>query len=259
MAADAPWDPTSYLRHADERSRPMADLLTRVGVDAGLVVDLGCGPGHLTALLRRRWPGARVVGVDSSPEMVARARQDAAAPGVEYRLGDVRSFRPETAPDVLVSNATLQWVPGHLGLLPGLADLVAPGGVLAFSVPGNFDAPSHVLLREHAARAPFAEHTRDVGWPGSHDPEVYLQALSRPGWAVEAWETTYLHVLHGPDPVLRWISATGARPVLAALPDDLRPGFEAGYAAALRAAYPESAVGTVLPFRRVFLVATRVG
>jgi trans-aconitate 2-methyltransferase len=132
---------------------------------------------------------------------------------------------------------------------------VAPGGAFAFSVPGNFDAPSHVLLRDLAAREPYAPHTTQVERPDSHDPETYLALLARPGWRVDAWETTYLHVLSGPDPVLRWVSSTGARPVLQALPDPLRARFEAEYGAALRVAYPEQPHGTVLPFRRVFCVA----
>lgn len=254
------WDPSLYLRHADERSRPMADLLARVPVhDARTVLDLGCGPGHLTPLLRSRWPGAAITGVDASPAMVERACRDASGDGVRYLLADVRDHQPPAPADVVVSNATLQWVPRHLDLLPRLARHVAPGGALAFSVPGNHDAPSHRLLRDVATREPYAPHTRDVDRPRSHDPAVYLDALARPGWDLDVWETTYLHVLHGPDPVLRWISATGARPVLAGLPDDLRPRFEDEYGAALREAYPPRAHdGTVvLPFRRVFVVASR--
>ncbi len=251
------WNPSLYLRHADERTRPMVDLVARVGVDARTVVDLGSGPGHLTALLHARWPDASVTGVDSSPAMVERARREAAAPWVRYELADLRTWEPAAPADLVVSNATLQWVPGHLDLLPRLAGSVAPGGALAFSVPGNHDAPSHRLLREVAARPPYARYAAGVDRPAAHDPDVYLDALADPGWAVDAWETTYLHVLHGPDPVLRWISATGARPVLQALPDDVRPAFVEEYGAALRAAYPERGYGTPLPFRRVFVVATR--
>lgn len=256
----AGWDPTAYLRYADERGRPFADLLARVDVDASTVVDLGCGPGLLTALLRARWPAARIVGVDSSAEMVARARADGTDPGVSYTVGDLREWCPSEPVDVLVSNATLQWVPEHLDLLPRLAGHVAAGGCLAFSVPGNHEAPSHRLLREVSGRAPYAEHVGDVERPDSGDPAAYLDALAGPGWRVDAWETTYLHVLDGPDPVLRWISATGARPVLDALDaagDGLRDRFVAEYGAALHEAYPARTYGTVLPFRRVFCVAHR--
>jgi trans-aconitate 2-methyltransferase len=252
------WDPTAYLGFADERRRPFVDLLSRVPARPRTITDLGCGPGHLSGLLRRRWPDAVIEGVDSSAEMVARAIADNSDPRISYRRGDIRQWKPDAPVDLLVSNAALQWVPGHLRLLPVLAGRVARGGCLAFSVPGNFDAPSHRLLRELSGRPPYAAHTCAVEQPSAHDAATYLHALTAPGWRVDAWETTYLHVLGGPDPVLRWISGTGARPVLHALPDDLRIRFEREYGAALLEAYPEEEHGTVLPFRRVFCVAERV-
>lgn len=259
MTADAPWDPATYLHYADERSRPFIELLARVRCDATTITDLGCGPGHLTGVLRIRWPQARIEAIDSSAEMIARARADHAAEGVIYRRSDLRSWRPEAPVDLLVSNATFQWVPAHLDLLPELANQVAADGTFAFSVPGNFSEPSHQLLREFAARDRYAQHTAEVAYPDAHDPQTYLAALAGPGWQVDAWETTYLHVLTGDDPVLTWISGTGARPVLSALPEGLREEFRAEYGAALRQAYPAQPYGTVLPFRRVFVVARRVG
>ncbi len=251
------WDPERYLQFADERSRPFEDLLARVPGEPRSVVDLGCGPGHLSAVLLRRWPAASLTGVDASAEMVQRARTEAADPRVRYRQADLRHWRPDGPLDLVLSAATLQWVPRHLELLPRLAGWVADGGSLAFTVPGNQGAPSHRLLRELAGRAPYAAHTAGVEYPAAHDPAAYLDALAGPGWELDAWETTYLHVLAGPDPVLRWISGTGARPVLQALPEQLRDRFTADYGAALRDAYPAAAYGTVLPFRRVFVVATR--
>jgi trans-aconitate 2-methyltransferase len=216
------------------------------------VVDLGCGPGNLTVLLAQRWPGARVLGVDSSAEMVAAAP---AGSGVDFAVGDVRTWMPEEPVDVLVSNAVLQWVPGHLDLLPRLLEHVAPGGWLAFQVPGNFDEPSHTLRAELAARSPYAEHTAGVEVPHAHDAATYLTVLRDLGCEVDAWETTYLHVLTGEDPVFTWVSATGARPTLQALPDHVRPRFEAELRARLREAYPERGGAVVMPFRRVFVVA----
>ena len=168
---------------------------------------------------------------------------------------DLRGWRPDRPVDVLVSNATLQWVPGHLGLLPDLVAAVAPGGWLAIQVPANFDEPSHTLRRELEAEPPYAAHTRDLERPASHDPATYLDALADLGCTVDAWETTYLHVLTGDDPVFTWVSATSARPVLAALPDGLREQFVAELKRRLREAYPPGPAGVVLPFRRVFVVA----
>ena len=248
------WDPDRYLTYADERGRPFVELLARVdAADPATVVDLGCGPGNLTALLVERWPGARVVGLDSSAEMIEKAR--ATTPAVDFRVADLREWATGAdRVDVLVSNATMQWVPGHLELLPDLVARVNPGGWLAFQVPGNFDEPSHTIRAELAAQAPYAAHTTGVEVPGSHDPAVYLTALRGLGCEVDAWETTYLHVLEGEDPVFTWVSGTGARPTLQALPDDLRGRFEEEFKRRLRAAYPDRDGRVVLPFRRVFVV-----
>ncbi len=248
------WDPDRYLTYADERGRPFVELLARVGAEQpAQVVDLGCGPGNLTRLLVERWPAATVRGVDSSPEMIAKGAAD--HPDLELSVGDLREWRPAAPVDVLVSNATLQWVPDHLGLLPSLVRAVAPGGWFAFQVPGNFDEPSHTIRRELAAEPAYAEHTRDVAVPSSHDPAVYHQALADLGCRVDAWETTYLHVLTGEDPVFTWVSGTGARPTLEALPPGLRADFEQEFRARLRAAYPPTPHGVLLPFRRIFVVA----
>ncbi len=91
--------------------------------------------------------------------------------------------------------------------------------------------------------------------PASHDPETYLEALTDLGCTVDVWETTYLHVLTGADPVFTWVSGTGARPTLQALPDGLREEFETEFRARLRDAYPDRGHGVVLPFRRIFAVA----
>jgi trans-aconitate 2-methyltransferase len=253
------WDPSTYLQFADQRGRPFADLLARVAAtDPRQVVDLGCGPGQLTATLRDRWPRACVLGVDSSTEMIDRARVHQ-RPGLAFEVGDLRQWRPVEPVDVVVSNATLQWVPAHRSLLPSLVASLAPGGWLAFQVPGNFDEPSHVLLHELAADPRFATATAGVERPASAAPQDYLADLSALGCAVEVWETTYLHVLTGPDPVFRWISGTGARPVLQALDPSRRAEFEDEYRALLRQAYPERPYGTVLPFRRIFAVAQCAG
>ena len=251
------WDPDRYLTYADERGRPFVDLLARVAAESpGEVVDLGCGAGNLTGLLAERWPDAHVVGLDSSPEMIQKAR--ALDQRVDYEVADLRDWRADRPVDVLVSNATLQWVPGHLELLPSLVEAVAPGGWLAFQVPGNFDEPSHTIRRDLAAEAPYVMFTEGVAVPDSHDPAVYYDGLASSGCTVDAWETTYLHVLSGPDPVFTWVSGTGARPTLQALPDDLRASFETEYKSRLAAAYPVRSDGTVLlPFRRVFAVAQK--
>jgi trans-aconitate 2-methyltransferase len=245
-----PWDPDRYLTYADERARPFVELLARIPTRSPTaVVDLGCGPGNLTRLLAERWPEARVTGVDSSPAMVERARAEVS--GIEWQLADVADWHGDA--DVVVSNATFQWVPGHLDLLPRLA--AGAREVFAFQVPGNFAEPSHVLREELAAEAPYRDHTRGLQRPSSHDPETYLRVLQGEGFEVDAWETTYLHVLRGDDAVFDWISGTSLLPTRAALPDDLFERFAEELKRRLRVAYPARDGRVVLPFRRIFVVA----
>jgi trans-aconitate 2-methyltransferase len=263
----AVWSPALYRAFADERERPFYDLLARVGAeDPSFVVDLGCGPGELTASLAKRWPRAEIHGIDSSAEMITAARKlltadkqhtaDGRRGSLSFELGDVREWQPDRPADVLVSNAVLQWVPDHEDLLGRWVKRLAAGGWLAFQLPGNGDQAAYVVLRELIAsarwRSPLAEV--DLNQQGT-DPAGYLDLLGRAGCDVDAWETTYLHILHGEDPVLRWYRSTGLRPVLAALDSVEAELFLADYGALLREAYPAAPYGTAFPFRRVFVVA----
>jgi trans-aconitate 2-methyltransferase len=252
------WDAGQYLRFGGERSRPFFDLIAQVGAaDPGYVADLGCGPGNLTAVLAQRWPDATVVGVDNSAEMIATATRDA-PPGLAnlaFQIGDVRDWRPARPADVLVCNAVLQWVPDHRRLLLNWADLLAPGGWLAFQLPGNVDQPSHAIVRELAQAPRWRGLLADAQLNRqAEDPDAYLDLLARPGFEVNAWETSYLHVLPGRDPVLEWTKGTTLRPVLAALDSEQASAFVGEYAERLRQVYKPHSFGTIFPFRRVFTV-----
>jgi trans-aconitate 2-methyltransferase len=254
------WDPEQYRRFAGQRARPFFDLLARVPAeDPKLVVDFGCGSGELTATLAARWPGADVIGVDSSVAMIEAARSGAQRDGrPSFVLGDVRDWEPAGPADVLVSNAVLQWVPDQLAVLARWAGFLARGGWVAVQVPGNFDQPAHAILRELAASARWRSRLGGVALNRqAADPADYLDLLARAGCAADAWETTYLHVLTGDDPVLEWYKGTGLRPVIDALPAGLAGEFLAEYGARLREAYPARPYGTVFPFRRVFAAARR--
>ncbi|MGD0704673.1 MAG: trans-aconitate 2-methyltransferase [Trebonia sp.] len=259
------WDAGQYLRYGGERSRPFFDLIAQVSASGpGYVADLGCGPGNLTAALAQRWPDARVVGVDNSPEMIAAATETVTGPAaavaanLTFQLSDVWDWRPDRPADVLVCNAVLQWVPGHQELLLKWADLLAPGGWLAFQLPGNFDQPSHTIVSELAEsprwRAPLSglRLNRQAG-----DPADYVELLARPGYRVDAWETSYLHLLQGADAVLEWTKGTTLRPVLAALDSEQAAAFVGEYADRLRQVYKPRPFGTIFPFRRVFAVVRR--
>lgn len=267
MRSSHSWDPGAYGRFADERSRPFGDLLAQVGAaDPAVVVDLGCGHGPMTLELARRWPRARVVGVDQAESMLESARDLDTEGRVEWVQADLRGWDPASlgqAPDVIVTSSALQWVPGHLDLIGGWVESLSAGGWFALQVPGNYDAPSHVLMREVAGtHARAGELTAALDVPSVGEPATYLRLLSRLGCEVSAWETTYLHVLdpgaEDENPVLTWVTATGLRPVLELLEDDEeRRAFVEPYASALADAYPRTSAGVLFPFRRIFAVARR--
>jgi trans-aconitate 2-methyltransferase len=252
------WDPAVYRRFGTERSRPFFDLVGQVGAEKPrAVVDLGCGPGDLTATLADRWPQARVTGLDSSPEMIERAL--ALAGGVDFGVGDVRDWRPGPDTDVLVTNATLQWVPGHRELLDRWARELPAGAWLAMQVPGNFDAPSHRASREVAATAPFAAALDGVLRDAPVDDAAgYATRLTGLGATVDAWETTYVHLLPASGaehPVLRWMEGTALRPVKAVLDDAGYQAYKVALAERLTTAYPVVKGLVPFPFRRIFVVA----
>jgi trans-aconitate 2-methyltransferase len=255
------WDPARYAAFSDERSRPFHDLVAQVGLEAPRrVVDLGCGPGTLTATLAARWPSASVVGIDSSAEMLASAP---GGPGLSFELGSIEDWTPGPTDDVVVTNAALQWVPSHVSLLPRWLDAMPSGSWFALQVPGNFGSPSHALMRSVAADGPWASALDGVLRAAPVlDPAGYLGIMLDAGFEARAWETTYAQLLPGEDPVLAWVRGTGLRPALQALDaadpsGELTAAFEARYAAALREAYPASTHGTVYPFRRAFAVGRK--
>jgi len=253
------WDAAQYMRFTDERARPFLDLVARIGADKpGYVMDLGCGPGNLTALLARRWPQAVVAGVDSSPEMIEAARLLPEAAAVSFETGDVRDWHPEHAPDVITCNAVLQWVPDHDALVARWAALLAPGGWLAFQLPGNFDSPHHVAAAELAGSPRWRSLLADVQLNRqAGDPGDYVRLLARPGYIVDAWETTYSHILPSESAVVEWAKGTALRPVLAALDERQAEGFLAEYAERLRGTCRPESFGVVFPFRRVFAVVQK--
>ncbi|MFC9424532.1 trans-aconitate 2-methyltransferase [Streptomyces sp. NPDC056987] len=263
------WDPAQYLRHAGHRTRPFLDLLARVpdlpGGPGGVprIADLGCGAGNVTALLADRWPTARITGYDNSPAMLARATEEYAGPTpgggtLDFRPGDAAHWTPGEPYGLIVSNAALQWVPNHPDSFAPWIDSLAPGGTFAFQVPGNFTAPSHTLLADLRA-TPRWRDLPDLSAPGVRTPEEYLTRLMDLGCETDVWETTYLQLLPGEDPVLDWVKGTTLRPVLTALDDDpaATEEFTTAYRDLLRTAYPRGPHGTVFPFRRIFAVARK--
>jgi trans-aconitate 2-methyltransferase len=258
----ADWNAAQYLKFERERTRPAYDLLSQVAIDAPkLVVDLGCGPGNSTALLLTRWPAACVVGVDSSPDMLANARQR--LPGAKFLEADVThwpSQENDQEADLLFSNATLHWLPEHRELMPRLMRGVARGGLLAIQMPDNLRAPSHVALRETAADERWRERLAGVGEARFTvlTANDYYDLLAPLCDEVEIWHTTYEHVLPDIPAIAEWTKGTGARPFLDRLDATQQAQFLASYIERLHASYVPRADGKVLfAFERIFIVARR--
>lgn len=263
------WDPEQYQRFSEERARPFVDLIGRISTpDPVAVVDLGCGPGPTTALLSDRWPQADVLGVDSSHNMIEAAGAHARPGRLRFVVGSIGRWDAERrSVDVIVSNAALQWAPGHVALLPAWAAALRPGGALAFQVPRSAGMRAGEVFQSVAARPRWAAllggAAAGAGPRSANSPvrpvAEYVDVLATAGLRVDAWETTYHHLLPGADPVLEWFAGTGLRPYLDALRGDpvALADFRAEVAAELRAAYPPAPYGTVLPFPRIFVVAHR--
>ena len=298
------WNPQQYLMFADHRLRPAQDLLARIPLSRpAAVYDLGCGSGNVTRLLAQRWPNAAITGVDNSPEMLAQAQAQSAtaadadtgappssviqsataadtgataspvtqtaggvaAASIRWQQGDLADWQPDAAPDLLYSNAVIQWVPDHRTLVPRLWDLLPAGGCLAVQAPLSWDMLSHRIMRQTLADggpggAPLGtpELRRAVGNRWVQDADFYYDLLAPQAAHLDVWTTEYQHILTGADPVLEWVTGTGLRPILNGLDDGDRARYRDEYRRRLNAAYPRREDGSTLyPFRRLFFVAIR--
>lgn len=252
------WDPTQYLKFAGERLRPAVDLLARVPLAAAeTVVDLGCGAGNLGPLIQQRWPQARLTGVDSSAAMLAKARSD--FPQATFIEADIATWRPAQPVDLLYSNAALHWLDGHETLIPGLLDCLRPGGWLAIQMPRNFGAPSHTCINDSIEQGPWrAKLEPHLRRRPVAEPAVYWRLLQDRTASLDIWETEYLQVLSGENPVAEYTRGTWLKQFLDRLEEPERGAFEADYRRRVAAAYPQENGGrTLFPFRRLFILAQK--
>jgi trans-aconitate 2-methyltransferase len=257
MAPDS-WNPTQYAKFADVRLRPALDLLARIDLEApARVYDLGCGPGHISEILTRRWPGAEVVGLDASPAMLAAARRD--FPAIRFVEADLTSWVPPDPPDLLFSNAALQWLGDHPALFARLLHQLRPGGRLAVQMPRNHDQASHQAILAAAAAGPWRDRLAPLLRPSPvAPPEHYYAMLAPLARRLDIWETIYLQVLEGDNPVAEFTKGSSLKPLLDVLDGEQRGSFEADYRARVAAAYPPQPDGrTLFPFRRLFILAER--
>jgi trans-aconitate 2-methyltransferase len=262
--ASTNWDANLYLKFADARTRPAIDLMNRLdpanGTRAGhAIYDLGCGAGNIARMLADRFPQSPVIGVDSSAQMLEKARSQTENKRLTFERGDLTQFKPSTPPGILYSNAAYQWVPGHIDLFPGLLKALPSGGQLAIQMPRNHQSPSHSLMRKAAEAGPWKAKLEGVGGiVRVEDPERYFDVLKPLSADLDVWETIYQQVLTGKDPVAQYTASTGLRPFMEKLDEAEGKAFYDTYARMTAEAYPTRPDGiTLFPFRRMFIVARR--
>ena len=251
------WSAKQYTLFEQQRTRPVRDLVAAIPTaDVRTAVDLGCGPGNSTEVLAERFPEAQVTGMDSSDDMLADARKR--LPALNFELADIGTWSPVHTFDVILANASLQWLPDHATLYPHLVNQLNPGGTLAVQTPDNLDEPAHRLARDVAADGPWSAKIGAVKHNERHTASYYYELLSKHCSAVEVWRTTYQHPLADHAAVVEWFKASALRPFLAPLSSDEKTAFLQAYQARITQAYPALADGTVLlPFPRLFIIATR--
>ena len=252
------WSAKQYSSFEAERTRPVRDLVAAITTaPVHTAIDLGCGPGNSTEVLASRFPEAKVSGMDSSDDMIVAAQKR--LPGLVFEQADIASWNPPQSFDVILANASLQWLPDHGTLYPRLASRLTPGGTLAVQTPDNLGEPAHRLMRELAADGPWAAQLADTAHPARHNAEFYYQLLKPVCSHVDVWRTTYFHPLAGgASAVVEWFKGTALRPYLAPLSPELQSAFLARYTEAIAGAYPALPDGTVLlPFPRLFIIAVR--
>ena len=264
MAEAKDWSADQYLKFEAERTRPSWDLLSQVSAPRGapkLVVDLGCGPGNSTAVLRKKYPHAHIVGMDSSPDMIEKARK--ALPDIEFTIGDLNSYKPTEPADLLFSNAVYQWLDydDRSRILTDLIKTQVSGGVFAFQVPDNFSEPTHVSMRETAEQGPWAETLRNARVPfrkGFQSPSELYDLLKPLCSDVSIWHTTYNHWLDNHEAIVEWVKGTGLRPFIDPLSPEHKEEFLKAYLEKIKRQYTLLHDGKVcLRYPRLFVVAVK--
>jgi len=252
------WDPNIYLKNEGLRTRPAVDLAERIPAgNPARITDLGCGPGNSTGILKQKWPDAIITGLDSSREMISKAEKT--DPDIRWTVCDIESWRPDQPQDIIFANASLHWVHGHADIFPRLFNHLSDDGILAIQMPNNFNAYSHTNIDKTLKALGLYEGISDKLLGDAVQNAEFYHNLMRPiAGHLDVWETEYMQVLTGDDPVYDWVKATTLLPVEANLSEEEFYSFSNDYRQRLRQSYPVADDGvTLFPFRRMFIVAGR--
>lgn len=253
-----PWDPTMYLTYTTYRLRPALDLINRIPLEQpNLIVDLGCGVGDITRQLRIRWPEARIIGVDSSKEKLDKASQG--DPEIEWRLGDIEDWSPGEPVDLLFSNSSLNSLEKHDKLFPTLISWIKPGGVFAVQMPRNFAEPAFSAIYKTAREGPWSKKLENFIRPEPcKSPHFYWELLHSYFRMTEIWETIYLQVMEGDNPVADFVLDSSLKKFIEVLDYSERLAFEEAYKQKIKGAYPPGEDGkTLFSNRRVFILGIK--
>jgi trans-aconitate 2-methyltransferase len=261
------WDADLYSQFLQERTRPALELIMRVPLAPQAVskaIDLGCGPGNSSQIVKKRFAQAAVLGVDNSVEMLEQARRD--HPDISFALGDIgkfESFESKDGYDLIFSNAALHWVEDHQSLLPQLFEALKPGGCLAIQMPNNHNEETHKAMRTTALlgksqglwQADLTAVRQEVPVLSA---EQYYEILLPLANHIDIWQTRYYHVMDGAQGVAKWLSGTGMRPFLAPLDTNEQGCFLKLYCDEINRTLPPRSDGkTLMPFPRLFVVAVK--
>ena len=250
------WNSVQYSKFINERTQPAYDLASKINiVNPKSIVDVGCGPGNSTRVLKEFWPTAKTSGFDSSHEMLKQAKTSALE--VDWFQSTVENWNPSGSYDIIFSNAVLQWVQSHDKLLPRLLDMLNDNGALAVQLPAHYNSPLHKQLIDVAKMPKWEEYTvKACNLLSLHPPSYYYDLLEPITSHVDIWETQYFHVMDDVQSILEWFRGTGLRPFLEAMPDKKsRVAFEQDVLEKYKSSYAIQKNGNVLfPFNRFFFI-----
>lgn len=249
------WNPEQYNKYFKERHCPALELINRIPDNKfDSIIDLGCGDGVITQILRDKYQPSHILGLDSSESMLDKARHNDQS--IDWQIGNISEFTGQY--DLIFSNAALQWVDNHQQLFNKL--VLQARNMLAIQVPNNFDYPSHVLLRETICEnAKFKDKLfATIRKAPVLTPDTYFKLLYKQVSGIDIWQTEYLQQLTGDNAVLEWTRGTALVPIIQRLSQDEYIEFEYSYGEKLAKVYKPLENGvTLFPFKRIFIVATK--